>query len=441
MKRYPKYKDSGVEWIGEIPEGWDVKRLKHCSKFISGYAFSSDAYTDDGIPIIRIGDIKPDINLNETKKVPVEYVDSCKDFQIKYGDILLALTGATIGKTSVYLLNDMALLNQRVSIVRPEQQISNDFLKHIIDCHFFKRHIDYECSGGAQDNIGKPEVTNYLLFLPPSIEQQSIAKYLDHKTHQIDTLIEKKQKQIELLKEQRTAIINHAVTKGLNPNVKMKDSGIEWLGEIPAHWETTRLKFICSLLRDGTHLPPPRHPVGIPLLSVRNIVNGKFVNLPDDSLISEQDYLSLKKSFEVIENDVLLAIVGATLGKVAIVEKMLPFHIQRSLAVFRPLGQMMQFKYLSYFFQSSIFQNLLWRTVGFSAQPGIYLGTLSNFHITSPPIKEQGEIIEFLDKKTSSIEGLINKTNSELHLINEYRTSLISDAVTGKIDVRNEVPA
>ncbi|VVB54578.1 Type I restriction modification DNA specificity domain protein [uncultured archaeon] len=147
--------------------------------------------------------------------------------------------------------------------------------------------------------------------------------------------------------------------------------------------------------------------------------------------------MQLKRSIDVLKNDILLAIVGATLGKVAIVEKMEPFTIQRSLAVFRPIPELMHFKYLAYFFQSYSFQRILWKNAGFSAQPGIYLESLKNFHCGLPSIQEQQQIVIFLDSETERIDLIISRIDKEIVLLQEYRTALISEVVTGKIDVRD----
>ncbi|MFM6134425.1 MAG: restriction endonuclease subunit S, partial [Sphaerospermopsis kisseleviana] len=177
----------------------------------------------------------------------------------------------------------------------------------------------------------------------------------------------------------------------------------------------------------GTHAPPPRvNDNGIPLLSVRNIVNDKFINLDDDSLISEEAFQELNRSFKVCENDILLAIVG-TLGKVAVVEKMPTFTIQRSLAVLRTQEKKCLFKFLFYFIKSPDFQKLLWINTGFSAQPGIYLGSLANFFVLIPPIIEQKEIIKYLDTKTAEIEEQKTKIQQAIDLLKEYRTALITN--------------
>ncbi|MBV8248686.1 MAG: restriction endonuclease subunit S, partial [Comamonas sp.] len=235
----------------------------------------------------------------------------------------------------------------------------------------------------------------------------------------------------------RQATISHAVTKGLDPKALIKDSSVAWLGEVPAHWRAIALKHLCTLLKDGTHLPPPRVEDGIPLLSVRNIDESKFGLRDDDSMISPKDYAELCRAFVPQVNDVLMAIVGATLGKVAIVpDGMGKFHIQRSLAVFRPqLG--LKSRWLFYCISSGAFQEQLWENVGFSAQPGIYLGTLQGFKVPLPPADEQTEICEFLDAELEKLDTLKCDCERGILLLQERRSALIAAAVTGKIDVRS----
>ena len=207
-----KIKDSGFEWIGEIPEHWQVMKLKYCATMLNGYAFDSDGYLDDGIPIIRIGDVKPRIDLSGTKRVAHSLLDDLGNFRVFKGDILLALTGATIGKSAVYDSDDVALLNQRVGIMRPSNGMQNRYLKHLIDSEIFRKHIDYECFGGAQENIGKPEISNFAIGIPPESEQSKISSYLDDESCRVETSISQVEKHIQLLQEYRTALISEVVT-------------------------------------------------------------------------------------------------------------------------------------------------------------------------------------------------------------------------------------
>lgn len=274
------------------------------------------------------------------------------------------------------------------------------------------------------------------LPVPPPEEQCTIVRFLDHVDRRIRRYIRAKQKLIALLEEQKQAIIHRAVTRGLDPNVRLKPSGVAWLGDVPEHWNVVALKRACALLRDGTHLPPPRVEMGVPLLSVRNIIEGKFVRRDDDSMISDADYRQLCRSFVPQENDVLLAVVGATLGKVAVVPRMGGFHIQRSLAVFRTKAAKLSHAFLAAYLRAPSFQRALWTTVAFSAQPGIYLNTLANFSVVVPPVEEQNRIVSFLTYVSKDLETAIAGASGEITLLQEYRTRLTSDVVTGKFDVR-----
>jgi type I restriction enzyme S subunit len=285
------------------------------------------------------------------------------------------------------------------------------------------------------------EMASIYCLIPPIQEQIKIAQYLDHQTAIIDQLIQQKEKLIELLKEKRQAVINEAVTKGLNPNAKMKDSGIEWLGEVPEEWLLTKMKFGCQFIFDGTHGSFSRVDEGYRLLSVRNIIDSKFTFRDDDSRISEKDYKEISTKFEILEDDIQLAIVGATLGKVAIVEKISePFVTQRSLASIRANSKKCLPKYLFYFLSSNSFQSYLWLSTSFSAQPGVYLGTIQKCTLPLPIIKEQEKIVTYLELEISSIQELLDKINIQIDKLKEYRQSIISEAVTGKIDVRDWVP-
>jgi len=210
-KPYPKYKPSGVEWIGEIPEGWEVRKIKFVAEFVNGYAFKSELYTDDGVPIIRIGDIADVIDFNSVKRFPESRLKGLEKFKINKNDLLIALTGATIGKAFEYNYDTIAYLNQRVGIIRGKK-LAQNYIKHFFYSYMAKEIISYLCNGGAQENISKIQIGNIFATLPPLSEQQAIAAFLDRETSKIDTLVSKIEKQIELLNEYKQSLITHAVT-------------------------------------------------------------------------------------------------------------------------------------------------------------------------------------------------------------------------------------
>jgi len=329
-------------------------------------------------------------------------------------------------------------INQDMKGLAAKPGVKPDFLAYLLRAISPLLFSTIEESGHGTRCLRLDLWRNILVGVPLEDEQDRILSFIERKTAQIDAVVAKKQRLIERLQEKRQALISHAVTKGLDPHTPMKDSGIEWLGEIPAHWSVLRLKRLCSVLKDGTHLPPPRTDSGFPLLSVRNIVDGRFINLPDDSMISEEDFRELTKTVRPQAGDVLLAIVGATMGKVAIVEEMPPFAIQRSLGIFRTKPRLLHPEYLAYWLRGWFFQRLLWENTGFSAQPGIYLGALADFPATVPPIEEQRQLVAELNGSLRRVDAAIEKLTLQISKLQEFRQTLISAAVTGKIDVTKE---
>lgn len=423
MKRYSKYRQSGIEWIGDIPEHWEAVKLKYSiSTLESGSRESGGGNLIDGVFSIggeHIGWLG-ELLLNNPKYITVEYFANLKNGIVKQDDVLLVKDGATIGKCAIIksVPFEKCAVNEHVFILRANKNFNPEFIFRFIWCSIGREQILLNVRGSAQPGLNSYFVNEVFITKPPLNEQDIISNYLNGKISPIDKLISSKQKLIELLKEERTAIINEAVSgKGKK-------------------WERKKLKYICSLLKDGTHLPPPRVENGVPLLSVRNLVDRSYIQfLDDDSNISEEDFIMLEKVFSIKENDILLAIVGATMGKVSLVPAMTRFTIQRSVGIFRPKIEMMFFKFLFFYFQSSFFQNLIWNNTGFSAQPGIYLSSLLNFSSPCPLIKEQIEIVNYLETETQRIDNAVFKIEKEIELLQEYKTALISEVVTGKIKV------
>jgi type I restriction enzyme S subunit len=272
-------KETDVAWIDEIPKGWDYAPIKWFVKTMNGYAFRSSDYlgknAEDGVPIIRIGDIQNGgIELSDLRRLPNGFLNEHKDYQLLNNDLLIAMSGATVGKVGKYDLNEKGLLNQRVGCLRANKGIIPEYLWYVMNSDQFENYIQFYARGGAQPNISDSVIINFPGSLPPKPEQRSIAAFLDRKTEAIDGLIQKKEQLIERLKEKRQALITRAVTKGLDPDVPMKDSDIEWLGEIPEAWEITKVKWLVSKIGSGK---TPRggsevyEDEGIPFLRSQNI--------------------------------------------------------------------------------------------------------------------------------------------------------------------------
>jgi type I restriction enzyme S subunit len=366
--------------------------------------------------------------------------------RLRVGDVIITKDSEAWNDIGVPALVEYAaadlLCGYHLAILRPRDPVVlGDFLLRALQSQGVACQYFVAANGVTRYGLSHDAIKSVFLPIPPLPEQSIIARFLDHADTRTQRFITAKRRLIELLNEQKQAIIQKAVTRGLNSDVHLKPSGVEWFGDVPEHWNLVPLKRTCKLIRDGTHQPPPRTLSGFPLLSVRNIITEELVRRPDDSFISEADYSALCRSFVPEAHDVLLAIVGATLGKVAIVPEMLPFQIQRSLAVLRPVPDQLDYRFLASYLRSAGFQSALWQTVAFSAQPGIYLGTIATFPIPLPHFNEQVAIGLFVADRVKAIDRAITAVRSQVGLIREYRAHLIADVVTGKLDVRGvELP-
>lgn len=427
-KPYPAYKDSGVEWLGRVPEHWSIVPLKWCFECLDGKRVPLNSE--------QRADIKGEVPYWGSGGV----VDHIEKFIFDESLVLLGEDGAPFfdrDRPVAYAIQGKSWINNHIHVLRPLTDYPITWFVHALNCVEYRHYID----GSTRDKLTQDDMKSIALVIPKSPDEaRKAVAHLDRETARIDALKEKKTRFIELLREKRQALITHAVTKGLDPSVKMKDSGVDWLGEVPEHWVVAPMKYVCELLKDGTHLPPPRTDGGVPLLSVRNIIDGHFTLRDDDSTISHQDYVDLCRAFIPQEGDVLLAVVGATLGKTALIPAALgQFHIQRSLAIFRPHYGRMNSYWLHLIFQSGLFQSLLWEHAGYSAQPGIYLGTLAGFSIPQPPLNEQAQIFSYLSERTARLDSVIRTTESSIELLKERRSALIAAVVTGQIDLREAV--
>lgn len=438
LKSYPKYKDSGVQWIGEVPEDWKVQRGKFQFKVTGGYAFPSDDFVEEGISLVRIGDVSEGtVNLDNCKKLPEEYALTKKDFLLNEKEVLVAMTGATIGKIGqVPKTSEKMLLNQRVG--RVKTKFSSDYYKYVLTADFIKEQIRLIAEGAAQENISSEQIESFVIPKLDEENHKNISSFLDSKKSQLDQTIEKGKQLIELLKEKRTALINHVVTKGLDKNAKMKDSGIDWIGEIPEGWEIKRLRFNCNI-----------NPTGKKVFS-DDKTKVAFLPMEKVSVHGEYDSESTAEYWEVssgftyfINNDVLVAKITPCFenGKGAMVTNLVngigfgttEFHVLRSYRNIIP-------KYLYYFTKTHFF-----RTIGevfmkgSAGQQRISTDFTKDFCMMTPPKETQIQIVQYLDKETSRIDKIIKNIEEKINLIEEYKKSLIHHVVTGKVDVRGEV--
>lgn len=323
---YPVYKDSGVEWQGAVPAEWPRSALKFLADYQNGYPFKPEDWGEEGLPIIRISQLTGDTAPN--------YYSGELDFRVKVGDgDLLFSWSATID--SFIWTGGAAWLNQHIFKVSPTVEADQKFLFYLIKL-VAPKLADFDAHGSTMRHI-KKESLSERLHVPTLVEQTQIARFLDHETARIDALIEEQQRLIELLKEKRQAVISHAVTKGLDPTAPMKDSGVEWLGEVPAHWVVRRIKHLTEVISKGTTpttIGEDFQDEGVRFLKAENIFGGRV--LPDpEFFISERAHAALARS-ALAENDVLVVIAGATTGKSAVLSgDLLPANTNQAVSFIR----------------------------------------------------------------------------------------------------------
>ena len=436
MNRYERYKDSGIPWLGEVPEHWEVKKINHVIKKIGDTDHYMPETVDNGIPYLMTGDLQElvsQINFDNCKKVNFdEFVKLSKKIKTQRDDLILARY-ATIGTVSYVDIDDDFLVSYSCVTIKSNQIILNGlFLFYYFKSSIFLNGIEAITNTNTQGNVGIDDLKKLKFALPPLSEQTAIAHYLDTKLGEIDVLIDKQQTLLEKLAEQRTAVITHAVTKGLNPAAPMKKSGVEWLGDVPAHWEVLSIKRLSQVKR-GASPRPIDNPDYFDDDGEYAWVRIADVTASSMYLLETTQRLSnLGKSFSVPlqPNNLFLSIAGSV-GKPIITK--IKACIHDGFVYFPEYKN--NIKFLYYIF--------------YSGQPYLGLGkmgtqlnlntdTVGAIKIALPTKEEQDNITDYLDQETAKIDRLCETVNQTIGRLKEYRTALITQAVTGKIKVTDE---
>jgi len=444
-KPYPSYKESGVEWLGEIPEGWEVKALKYLAKIQTGTTPSTlkkDNFSDtQGIPWIKPDELNGFNLLVKSKKFLT--LKGLKEARLIKAKSILVCGIGTIGKLGIAGV-DLTTNQQINAITFFNKKINDNFSKYMISSS--EKEMEKLANGNVVKILNTESQKNILYPYPPLNEQKAIATYLDRATQKIDTLINKQNRLITLLKEKRQALISHAVTKGVDSNGKLrmengefKDSGVEWLGKIPKWWKLSKLKYDSYIkARVGWH----------------GLKSEELLSEGDAYVVTGSDFLgdtidwdncrkcSLKrykqdKYIQLKDNDLLVTKDG-TIGKIIKVNKLPNIATLNSgVFVIRPLLNKYLSEYYYWILVSSIFHNFIeYYKIGSTIQH-LYQATFEQMPYPLPPKEEQKAIATYLDQKTQAIDTLIDKATKSIELLKEKRTALISAVVTGKVDVRD----
>ena len=437
-KRYERYKDSGVEWIGEIPEHWGVKPLKRVFKIINGGTPSSseESYWNGEIVWVTPNDLSKLTEaciVDSERKITQDGLHNCSARIVPKGSIVIS-TRAPIGYVAI--AGVPLCTNQGCKSLVAINKVNPKYFYYWM--HSISFYLNVLGQGTTFIELSNSSLSMVELLTPSINEQKAIANFLDQKTAVIDDLIADKEKLIELLQEKRQAIITEAVTKGLNPNVKMKDSGIEWIGEIPEHWRIVRLKFLkTSPFQYGANEPAEMDDPQLPRYIRITDINEKG-DLREDtfkslSWESAQPYL-LK------DGDILFARSGATVGKIFMYRGELgPACYAGYLIRFKPDKSKVNSYYIYYYTLSKVYEEWIKQNIIQATIQNVSAEKYGNLQVPLPPLEEQKGIVKYLNDKIEEIDILVESIYVQIQKLKEYRQSLISEAVTGKIDVRDYV--
>lgn len=439
MKQYPKYKPSNIDWIGDIPEHWDVKRLKYVASANPSNIDKKSKEDEDTIFLCNYVDVyKNDFITDEIEFMKATASKAqIEKFTLKKGDII-----ATKDSESANDIGIAALVKQdfedvvcgyHLTYIKPEKLVG-EYLFRQFQSEYIKRKFETLANGVTRYALGVDAFNCLNLVLPPEHEQTAIANYLDKKTQEIDQLIDDKRQLIQLFEEEKTTIISQFITKGLDHNIEMINSGIEWIGEIPKHWKTKKLKYVLSdKLKYGANESADEE----------NRENPRYIRITDfgkNGKLKKDTFKSLppEKANEYLlkEGDILFARSGATVGKT------FQFKNYNGIACFAgylikasPNPELILSDYLYLFTKTSNYKQ--WKNSIFNQATIQNIGAdkYAYLDITIPKVEEQKVIIDHIHKESDRIDSKIKKTKKLIDLLIEYRSALISEVVTGKVKV------
>lgn len=433
-KAYPEYRDSGVEWLESIPGHWSSKALKFLCTY-NDDVINENTDPETIIEYVDIGSVSAVEGISKTEKVAFGQSPSRARRMVRDGDVIVS-TVRTYLEAIAPITNppENMIVSTGFAVIRPNHELYKGFAAYCLRAKGFIREVVARSVGISYPAINATELVGISVPYLPYEEQQKIANFLDNETAKIDTLIAKQEKLIELLKEKRQAVISHAVTKGLNPDAPMKDSGVEWLGEVPAHWDMKRLKYIGEARNGLTYSPDDvvTQEEGILVLRSSNI-QGARLSFSDNVYVN----MDIPTRIRTKENDLLICSRNGSrqlIGKNALITKE---AVDMAFGAFMVVFRSKLNPYLYWILNSPLFEyqsgSFLTSTIN-----QLTIGNLASMEVPIPPECERKAISDYLIEKDQYFDKLTHKALLKVNLLKERKTALISAAVTGKIDVRDE---
>lgn len=438
-------KDSGIEAIGAIPCSWKISKVKSLFSFGKGLPITKANLLENGVPVISYGQIHAKDNLGTTisenliRYVSGEYLENYSSSLVQKGDFIFADTSEDLNGCGncVYVDQDMQLFaGYHTVILRAKENRDNRYLSYLFQTDAWRMQIRKQCTGVKLFSITNTILRDAVILIPEIEEQTRISDYLDLKCNQIDTLIAAKEKSNALLKERRQSIIYEAVTKGLNPDVPMKDSGVEWIGKIPATWRTLRLRFL-GKFQNGISKAGDLFGSGYPFVSYSDVYKNEIIPALPSGLVQSTD--AERALYSVEKGDIFFTRTSETkeeIGITAVCTETIPDATFAGFLIrMRPTTEMVSTEYLRYYFSCGLQREYFAKEMTLVTRASLGQDLLKNMVVTIPPKDEQTNIVEFLSMQTEMIDLLLSQNELAINKLKEYRQSVIYEAVTGKIEL------
>ncbi|MEC6833360.1 restriction endonuclease subunit S [Photobacterium toruni] len=439
---YPEYQPVDIDWIDEIPAHWETSKMRYIFSFGKGLTITKEHLKDTGIPCVNYGEVhskfgfEVDPQKHPLKCVEESYLKSGSSALLKKGDLVFADTSEDIDGSGNFtqLISDSSIFaGYHTIIARPHDRECSRFYAYLIDSKELRTQIRHAVKGVKVFSITQAILRSVNIWLPPFEEREKIAAFLDHETAKIDTLIEKQQQLIELLKEKRQAVISHAVTKGLNPDAPMKDSGVEWLGEVPEHWNLPKLIHITTNIGDGLHSTPKyQDNTGYFFVNGNNLVNGKITIGATAKEVPESEY---HNHYIHLDSSTVFLSINGTIGNVAKYNN--EQIILGKSAAYINCTDTISPDYLMLLLRTNEYRRYFDLEVTGTTISNLSLNSIRQMKVCTPTFEEQTEIVKYCHSNEHKYNLLIESAQNAINLMQERRTALISAAVTGKIDVRH----
>jgi type I restriction enzyme S subunit len=445
LPKYPHYKPSGVQWLGEVPAHWDVLPLKRDLQFVtSGSRGWADNYADDGDLFIRIGNLTRDsirLSLADVQRVLVPEGAEGARTKVQVGDVLFSIT-AYLGSVAVVPESlGTAYVSQHVALARPANNlVSSEWIAYVASSMVGQTFLQTQGYGGTKVQLSLDDIASLVLTVPPRDEQAQIVSFLEAQAAKIDALIAEQEKLIRLLAEKRRATISHAVTRGLDPAAPMKDSGVAWLGEVPAHWAVTPLKHLVNFRSGGT---PSKEKLNywngdVPWASAKDLKTDRLADTIDHITAAAIE----EKAADLVPRGAVLVVVrGMILARmfpVSIVDT--PMAINQDLKAVIP-GERIDSEFLAWLLRGTSDDSLRRLDEAGHGTKALRMDAWASMFLPVPPIPEQARIAQFIEQEMTRLAQLQNEAERAIALLKERRAALIAAAVTGQIDVRQAVAA